>query len=60
MEKHSVLIHISFPTYDFYKDRYLIVVELVNGEARKVHFVNVPHWLVYRSKEYKYHPTNWN
>lgn len=60
MKKYPVLIQISFHSDESYKERYMIIVELVNGEVKIVHLVNVPQWLVYRSKEYKYHPINWN
>lgn len=60
MKKYPVLIQISFHSDESYMERYLLIVELVNGEAKIVHLVNVPQWLVYHSKECKYHPINRN
>lgn len=50
----------SFNTDDQYQERYIIIVEVIDGEIPKIHLVPVPSWLVYYSKEYRYNPINLN
>lgn len=39
MKKYPVLIQISFHSDESYMERYLLIVELVNGEAKIVHLL---------------------
>jgi hypothetical protein len=50
----------SFSTDDSFQERFIIVVEIVEGEVPKLHLVPIPSWLVYYSKEYKFYCVNLN
>jgi len=60
MKNRTKFFQLSFCNDDSYKERYFIIVEMNDGAIPRAHLVPVPQWLVYRSKEYKYHPINWN
>jgi len=60
MENNSTFIQLSFNTDDEFKNRYLVIAEVVEQEVQYIHLVPVPAWLVYYSKTYRYCCINLN
>jgi hypothetical protein len=60
MKHKPKIIQLFFSTDDTYRERYMIIAELIDGEDPKLHIVEVPAWLVYHSEEYIYYCINLN
>ena len=60
MENKPTFIQLSFHTDDQFKNRYLVIAEVVEQEVQYVHLVPVPAWLVFYSNDYKYYCLNLN
>jgi len=60
MTRKPKIIQFAFSTDDTYKERYMVVVEIVEGKYPKIHIVPVPSWLVFYSEDYLYYCINLN
>jgi hypothetical protein len=60
MKYRNNFIQISFSTDDTYRERYFVVIELIDGKDPKLHIVPLPDWLVFHSEEYIYYCINLN
>lgn len=60
MKRRPALIQLPFWADESYTERYMIVIEAIEGETPVLHLVPVPSWLVYYSNVYKYYCINLN
>ena len=60
MKNTTTFIQWSFNTDDELKNRYLVIVEVVDQNVHCLHLIPVPAWLVYYSETYRYYSINHN
>ena len=60
MKTRPKFYQLPFSDIEFFDERYLIILEIVEGEVTKLHIVSLPHWLGFQSDKYRYHSVNLN